>query len=54
MFGDEGQADTCIVVLGHPGPCAAYGIPDSVKRRDAWETDNPGWEDNIGTNDVLL
>lgn len=38
------QDQVCAVREHHAGPCAAPEIPDSVKRRDAWEAEHPGWE----------
>lgn len=44
-FTEDGLIDhACDVVDSHPGPCAALSSAASVKRRDAWEAANPGWE----------
>jgi len=34
----------CEVREWHPGPHASLSVPDSVKKRNAWEAANPGWE----------
>lgn len=48
------QAYHCELCLLHPGPCASYSVADSVTRRDTWEQNNPGWEQNIGSHDLIV
>ena len=38
----------------HPGPCASYSVVASVERRESWEANNPGWEENIGSMDTIV
>jgi hypothetical protein len=35
---------SCELPEHHPGPDASFSVPESVRRRDAWEAANPGWE----------
>lgn len=37
----ELTADVCDLPENHLGPCAAYGVPESVQRRNVWEERNP-------------
>lgn len=48
------QAYGCELADLHPGPCASFSVLDSVKRRDAWEERNPGWEADIGSSDTMI
>lgn len=48
------QAYHCELCLLHLGPCASFSVKDSVERRDAWEEKNPGWEEKVGSNDLLI
>lgn len=41
----------CELPESHPGPDASFSVEESVKRRDAWEAENPGWEKMIGFDD---
>lgn len=38
----------------HPGPCASFSVIESVRRRDTWEADHPGWETDIGSIDTIV
>ncbi len=40
-------AHTCEVIDLHPGPCASFSHPESVKARDAWEKANPDWKSTM-------
>ena len=42
--GNAGQSHPCELADLHAGPDASFSVPGSVKRRDAWEADHPGWE----------
>lgn len=53
VSGDQ-QFYFCELCLLHPGPCASFSVADSMKRRDAWEEANPGWEDNVGSQDIII
>jgi predicted cobalt transporter CbtA len=42
--GNVGQSYPCELSEHHAGPDASASVPASVKRRDAWEEANQGWE----------
>jgi hypothetical protein len=44
----------CEVADLHPGPCASFSVKESVERRDAWEAEHPGWEQKIGSLDIMV
>jgi hypothetical protein len=54
IYNDHGMAYTCELVALHPGPCASLSIQRTVERRDAWETSNPTWRENIGQLDDVV
>lgn len=41
----------CEIREYHPGPCASLSVAASVRRREAWEEANPGWESLITSDD---
>lgn len=48
------QAYPCELVDQHPGPCASLSVAVSVEARERWEAANPGWEDKIGSMDIIV
>jgi hypothetical protein len=48
------QAYSCELADLHPGPHATFSQPTSVKARDAWEAEHPGWESQVGKRDVII
>lgn len=44
----------CELPLNHPGPCASYSVPFSVKTRDRYEEENPDWRDKMKSGDIIL
>lgn len=51
--GSAGQVYSCEIADVHPGPCASQSSRVSLQRRKAWEEQNPGWEDRIGSIDII-
>jgi hypothetical protein len=50
----SGQAYPCELPNWHPGPCGSFSVPQSVEARDAWEAENPDWQQNLGTGDFIV
>lgn len=41
----------CALPELHPGPCCPRTLRDAIKRRQAWEKANPGWEKTARQDD---
>lgn len=50
----ELTADVCDVRENHRGPCAAYGVPESVQAREAWEKAHPEYAEATKDGPDLL
>lgn len=38
----------------HPGPHGSFSVVQSVQNRDRWEAENPDWETDIGSADIII
>jgi hypothetical protein len=54
VSGDSGITYLCEIVVQHPGPCASFSVRRTVTARNAWEGTHPGWEKQVGSQDLLV
>lgn len=54
VWSPEGIAYICELPDLHPGPHASYSVTPTVAARDTWEESNQGWEQQVGTSDIIV